>query len=185
MASRSGNTTTRSRSATTRVTTDHEEIRRWAEERGAQPARVAGTSILRFDFPGYSGEDTVEHISWEEFFEIFDSNNLALLYQEETSRGQRSNFNKLIDRGSAEATQSRSRSGKSEARGRTVRARNQRPSRSAQGAGGRRSSRSSKSRRTTSGRSRRSRRTSGGSTKKASRSARTRSGSRRGGKRAA
>jgi Uncharacterized protein conserved in bacteria len=86
------------------VTTDHEEIRRWAEERGAEPACVRGTGkkgdtgVLRLDFPGYSGAQSLEHISWDEFFEKFDENGLALLYQEETASGEKSNFNKLISR---------------------------------------------------------------------------------------
>lgn len=87
-----------------RMTTDHEEIRQWAEERGGQPARVKGTGdeddpgLLRIDFPGYSGEGRLEPISWDEFFEKFDESNLALLYQEETQDGDQSRFNKLVSR---------------------------------------------------------------------------------------
>jgi len=86
------------------VTVDHDAIRQWAEERGAHPACVRGTGdkgdvgILRLDFPGYTGGDKLEEISWEEFFEKFDERGLALLYQESTARGQKSNFNKLISR---------------------------------------------------------------------------------------
>ena len=93
-------------SAEAKVTTDHAEIQRWVEERGGHPARVKGTEntkgpgVLRIDYPGYSGEDTLEAISWEEFFEAFDDNNLAFLYQEETKGGSESRFSKLIDRGS-------------------------------------------------------------------------------------
>jgi hypothetical protein len=85
-----------------RITIDHDEIRDWAEERGAWPAHVVGTGrrgdigLLRLDFPGYSGEGRLEEISWDEFFEKFDDANLAFLYQEETSSGERSNFNKLV-----------------------------------------------------------------------------------------
>ncbi len=66
----------------TKTTQDHEEIRRWAEERGGKPSHVKSTEsgddigILRIDFPGYSGEDSLEEISWDEFFEKFDENNL-------------------------------------------------------------------------------------------------------------
>src|SRR3954469_20663726 len=85
-----------------KTTQDHEEIRRWAEERGGKPAHVKSTEsdddigILRIDFPGYSGEGSLEEISWDEFFEKFDDNNLALIYQEETTGGERSNFNKIV-----------------------------------------------------------------------------------------
>jgi len=89
-----------------KVTTDHDEIREWVEERGGSPARVKGTAkkgsigLLRIDYPGYSGEDTLEKISWEEFFKGFEQNNLAFLYQEETKDGSESRFSKLVERGS-------------------------------------------------------------------------------------
>lgn len=85
------------------ATTDHEEIQRWAEERGAHPACVKGTGrnevgMIRLDFPGYSGAESLQEISWEEFFEKFDAQGLALLYQQTTKGGQKSNFNKLVSR---------------------------------------------------------------------------------------
>jgi len=95
-------------SAESKTTTDHEEIRRWVEERGGHPARVKNTEsknspgLLRIDYPGYSGGDSLEAISWDEFFTGFDENNLAFLYQEETKDGGQSRFSKLIDRGSVE-----------------------------------------------------------------------------------
>jgi hypothetical protein len=88
-------------------TTDHELIRTWAEARGAVPSAVKGTGgdddpgIIRLDFPGYSGEGTLEAISWDEWFAKFDEADLALLYQEETAEGERSNFNKLVKRDTA------------------------------------------------------------------------------------
>ena len=91
-----------------KVTFDHNEIRRWAEERGAKPACVKGTGghgdigMIRLDFPGYSGEESLQPISWEEWFKKFDERNLALLYQETTADGQKSNFNKLVSRETAE-----------------------------------------------------------------------------------
>jgi ferritin-like metal-binding protein YciE len=84
-----------SRSA--RPLTDHDAIRQWAEERGAQPACVRGTGgrgdtgMIRLDFPGYTGEESLEHIAWDDWFQKFDENNLALLV-----RGD--NFNKLVSR---------------------------------------------------------------------------------------
>jgi hypothetical protein len=94
-------------SASSRPLTDHNEIRRWAEERGAQPACVRGTGstddvgIIRLDFPGYTGEDKLEEISWNDWFDKFDDSGLALLVQDETASGQSSNFNKLVSRQSA------------------------------------------------------------------------------------
>ena len=93
-------------SAESKVTTNHDEIRKWVEERGGQPARVRGTGddegpgVLRIDYPGFSGEDTLEPIAWEEFLEAFEDNNLAFLYQEQTKDGEISRFSKLVDRDS-------------------------------------------------------------------------------------
>src|SRR5204862_3911787 len=83
-------------------TTNHDEIRKWVEERKGRPAAVKATErkgdpgLLRIDFPGYSGEDSLEPISWEEFFKKFDENTLAFLYQEETRDGKPSRFFKFI-----------------------------------------------------------------------------------------
>ena len=80
-----------------KTTTDHDEIRSWVEERGGHPARVEGTNLLRIDYPGFSGEDTLEEISWDELFQIFDKNKLAFLYQEETKDGGKSRFSKFVE----------------------------------------------------------------------------------------
>lgn len=87
--------------------TDHEDIRQWAGARGATPACVKGTGgagdpgMIRLDFPGYSGGDSLQPISWEEWFRQFDENDLALLVQEDTAQGEPSNFNKLVRHSSA------------------------------------------------------------------------------------
>jgi hypothetical protein len=91
---------------TSHTTTDHAEIQRWVDERGGHPARVKGTQsknspgLLRIDYPGFSGGDSLEEISWEEFFDGFEKNGLAFLYQEKTADGEVSRFSKLIERGS-------------------------------------------------------------------------------------
>jgi len=93
--------------ATANTTTDHKQIKQWVEERGGHPARVKGTDdsgsgILRIDYPGFSGEERLEAITWDEFFKGFEENELAFLYQDETKSGSESRFSKLIDRNSAE-----------------------------------------------------------------------------------
>ncbi|MCF0050679.1 hypothetical protein LXM25_11460 [Dyadobacter sp. LJ53] len=87
------------------TTTNHDEIRAWVEQRGGKPATVKGTNkkksdagILRIDFPGYSGDDTLEEISWDEFFQKFDEGNLQFLHQTETADGKESRFNKFISK---------------------------------------------------------------------------------------
>ena len=89
--------------AESKTTTNHEEIRRWVEERGGHPAKVKGTEVLRIDYPGFSGEESLEEISWEKFFDAFEQNGLAFLYQDKLESGETSRFSKLIDRNSAAA----------------------------------------------------------------------------------
>jgi hypothetical protein len=89
-----------------------------AEARGGRPAVVKSTRskgddprILRIDFPGYSRSGSLEEISWEEFFEKFQREKLALVYQETTARGQKSNFNKIVSHETVAQLGGRSRSG--------------------------------------------------------------------------
>jgi hypothetical protein len=82
------------------TTTNHDEIRKWAEARDGHPAivRTRGKKggVLRIDFG--EPEDNLEPIEWDEFFEVFDANDLALLYQDKTSSGGKSRFNKFVER---------------------------------------------------------------------------------------
>lgn len=90
-----------------KVTTDHEEIKQWVESRGGHPASVkrtmaGGPGIIRIDFPGYSGRESLEPISWDDFFHQFDERHLAFLYQDKTASGRPSRFNKIISEDTAE-----------------------------------------------------------------------------------
>ena len=79
-------------------TTDHDEIRTWAEARGGHPARVKGTGKgddagpLRIDFD--KPEPGLEAIDWDDFLAKFDASGLALLFQDEPD----SRFSKLVAR---------------------------------------------------------------------------------------
>ena len=85
-----------------KTTTNHDEIRRWVEQRGGRPAHVTETGdgddpgILRIDFGDQ--DEALEEISWDEFFDAFEENNLAFLYQDETAEGEESRFNKFVSR---------------------------------------------------------------------------------------
>lgn len=86
---------------TSNITTDHEYIRRWTEERGGHPAAVkrtqnGGSTIIRIAFP--DSPESLEPIEWQDFFDIFEKEGLAFLYQEETGDGKLSKFNKFINR---------------------------------------------------------------------------------------
>lgn len=95
-----------------KVTTNHNEIKRWVEERGGWPATVSDTvkgdepGILRIDYLGFSGKGALEKITWDEFFEAFEEQKLAFLYQDEVSTGEESRFSKFIARASTKETRS-------------------------------------------------------------------------------
>ena len=87
------------------TTTDHGVIRAWAEARGGRPATVSGTEdsgqgggVLRIEFD--ASEERLEDADWDEFFKVFDDRGLAFVYQEKTSDGETSRFNKLVSRDS-------------------------------------------------------------------------------------
>ena len=52
--------------------------------------------LLRIDFPDYSGGETLERISWDDFFDKFDKERLDFLYQDETAKGKTSRFCKFV-----------------------------------------------------------------------------------------
>lgn len=88
-------------SGISRTTTDHDVIKRWTDARGGQPSRVPGTEksgagLLRIQFPQSDGPNELEQITWEDFFAKFDESKLALVYQDATSDGEVSRFNKLV-----------------------------------------------------------------------------------------
>jgi hypothetical protein len=91
-----------------KVTTDHDEIRRWVEARGGKPATIKGTAekgeeagLLRIDMPGGAANPPLEPVTWDEFFNKFDEEKLAFLYQEAKADGEASFFSKFIERDGA------------------------------------------------------------------------------------
>jgi len=83
-------------------TRDHDTIQKWVEKRGGFPATVKstegakGVGVLRIDFPDYTGDETLERISWGDFFDKFDRENIDFLYQEKTSDKHTSRFCKFV-----------------------------------------------------------------------------------------
>ena len=84
------------------TTTAHDTIRKWAEARDGHPASVKNTGgkddagLLRIDF----GEpnESLERVSWDEFFKTFDESDLQFLYQEKTQDGGTSRFCKFVSK---------------------------------------------------------------------------------------
>ena len=63
------------------------------------PTRVKDSGeggILRVDFG--KPEEALEEIEWEEFFQIFEKNDLAFLHQDKTADGGLSRFSKFVSR---------------------------------------------------------------------------------------
>lgn len=77
-----------------KITTNHEEIIKWAEARRGKPAFVDSPQIdnekkgIRIDFPGKADEELLSKsrrsrvVSWDKFFEIFDRRKLAFMYDD-------------------------------------------------------------------------------------------------------
>ena len=67
------------KTAEAQITTDHDQIRKWAEARGGKPAAIKAThrgkdpGIIRLIFPSAPNADdeSIEEISWDEFFRKF------------------------------------------------------------------------------------------------------------------
>lgn len=88
----------------TRVTTEHEQILRWADDHGAVPVRMKRAAreqddpgALRFQFPEI-GLDAVETLTWDQFFDEFEALELAFVYQEDLETGRTTTWNKLVRR---------------------------------------------------------------------------------------
>jgi len=57
------------------------EIEKWVTERDGIPAKIEGTKdLLRIKFDNL--EDKLIPITWFEFFQVFESNNLTFLYED-------------------------------------------------------------------------------------------------------
>lgn len=96
----------------THTTVDHGVIKTWIVKRGGVPAHVPDTAdeethvgVLRVDFKGAGDvgqEEGLMGISWDSFFDKFEGENLAFLYQQATADGGLSRFYTFIDRAEAD-----------------------------------------------------------------------------------
>lgn len=82
------------------TTIDHGFIRAWAEARDGRPGMIegrvsaTGAPLLRFDFG--TPEPGLMEIAWDEFFQVFEADRLALEFREVP--GHVSRFYKLVPR---------------------------------------------------------------------------------------
>jgi hypothetical protein len=71
-----------------RITTDHDEIRRWVEDHGGRPVRVRTPGVP--DDPGVPqidllhgrGDPSLDPVGWDEWFRMFDAYELAVLFRD-------------------------------------------------------------------------------------------------------
>lgn len=86
------------------VTQHHNTIKQWVETRGGRPCveinKNNETEFLQIHFPDLKKEN-LRFIGWDEWFRIFDRNNLAFWYQEQTEAGEVSLFNEIVDQETA------------------------------------------------------------------------------------
>ncbi|CAG7640024.1 hypothetical protein SIM91_03790 [Rhodococcus opacus] len=69
-------------------TTDHEQIRTWIQKHHGAPAKNpnmaaagrGGATLLRIDFVGLRPSPDLEHITWREWFALFDEYRLAFRF---------------------------------------------------------------------------------------------------------
>jgi hypothetical protein len=65
------------------VTTNHETVERWVEERGGKPARRRDAEFPEDTLTiAFTQSEGVEAISWKEFFAYFDEHGLGFFYDE-------------------------------------------------------------------------------------------------------
>jgi len=88
-------------------TQDRDTIIQWAERRLAHAARVVGVheaavgeadadvGEIRLGFPGYASEEALEPMTWDEWFEIFEEEDLTFAYQLTREDGAPSNYYEL------------------------------------------------------------------------------------------
>ena len=85
-------------------TTDHNEIKNWAEERKGIPSSLenpdedASNLILRILFSDDKKVEQAKQISWDEFFKRFEEHKLAFVYKHENFGGELTNFHRFVFR---------------------------------------------------------------------------------------
>jgi hypothetical protein len=85
-------------------THDHQVIRRWAEQRKGIPCRMTGAEanggegILKIHFSEHGKQEDLEEITWADFFNDFEKEELDFLYKDRNANGQLSNFYQLVAR---------------------------------------------------------------------------------------
>lgn len=92
------------------IAKDHDEIKKWAENLGGKPAIIDDTDAggdeigIRIDFPGkkdevmLSARPVTHDITWQRFFEVLESKDLAFMHTNEDKPDNPSMAYKFVDR---------------------------------------------------------------------------------------
>jgi len=87
------------------VTTNHQTITQWVEQHDGRPATAEASDhsvgYLRIKFPNMDGTDGLATVSWREWFNEFEAEELAFVYCEQAEQDDPSGVYKLVDRTTA------------------------------------------------------------------------------------
>jgi len=81
------------------VTTDREQVREWSEEHETVPVLVEETDGTDLRLLVDPDDERGERLSWDRFFERFETESLALRYRETATRGDGQPAYEFVDRG--------------------------------------------------------------------------------------
>jgi hypothetical protein len=65
------------------VTTDRSFVQKWVEDRAGWPALLPARQALYIGFSDSDASQGLTRISWDEFFQYFEQQQLAFLYRDE------------------------------------------------------------------------------------------------------
>jgi hypothetical protein len=80
------------------VTTDHDEIKAWADAHGARPVQVLGSGDVVLDLPQIEMHEITRPVDWDAWFDAFETWKLAFLYQSRRADGTEPIHNELVAR---------------------------------------------------------------------------------------
>jgi hypothetical protein len=86
------------------VTTNHQTITQWVERHDGTPATAASdhsVGYLRIKFPDMDETDELATVSWREWLNEFEAEELAFVYPERAEQDDFSRVYKLVDRTTA------------------------------------------------------------------------------------
>ena len=80
------------------ITIEHEQIRNWAESRGARPVIREATGDGPAPSIRFPEEDNGKEVSWSEWLHCFENGQWAFIWEDRTPDGQVSRFWRLVPR---------------------------------------------------------------------------------------